>query len=151
MALPDFRVAKTQSGNSAEVRSHTLDSGSAAVTVGQVVGLAADGEVTASGDAPAVAYGVAASNGTPGGTILIYPFTEDIVFSARVVAGAYATDAQQGDLVDLDLTAGVYGLALNESTDDLFEVYGNDTTDSGRVLVIGSAANSQARNSVTRL
>ena len=121
MALPDFRIAGTISGNSPEVRVLPAHSSGQTYTFGQCVKLTSGRvEEATSGDIP---IGVALEPGSGKATdddVLVALINEDTIFEADCDADTAITDI--GVLADLVLTGGVHQVDIGASTDDCFKV-----------------------------
>ena len=136
MSLPNFRVAKTYSGNSAANEVYVAGD---TIVAGNPVELKNDGTVDAGTSGGDTAFGIAANGGDAGDPITVWLGLRDTIFSG--IATGTATYADPGDLCDISSTLGI---DLAASTDDIFTIIGPDPTDSGRYLVHFTVAESQA-------
>ena len=144
MSLPAFRIAQTEGGVMPSIAHYPVAAGSTFL-LGDVVRLLNDGTIVVAADNDAAALGTALADGAAnvGKNIPVAMFSATMIFSA-VNSGSAYTAAARGDLCSLDITTGVHSIVVGTAGNGLFDIVGEDTTDSSRVLVRVPVARSQA-------
>jgi hypothetical protein len=123
MAMPDIRVAGTQSGNSPETHQFPEAAVGATFEIGQFVVLNDAGKIEEAAD-NGIVVGVAAEDatGVEDTMTLVWPLNDDTVFVGSAETGASLAQTLVGAAVDLTVTAGVHLINESGTTDLLFKV-----------------------------
>lgn len=134
--IREFTFVRRMGGGGAPVQDFQ-EAASQTFEAGQWVQLSTDGLIEEATDGGAGVLGIAMKDatGVTNAVCSVILGLPDVIFLGTATTAANVAQSLVGDIVDLDVTAGVHTIDENDSTDDLFRVVGLPTgaTDSTHV------------------